>query len=240
MRNCRVKAIALDLDGTVFGGGQLNLEEVKLMRELQHRGVTMILCSGRTLHYVLGVARCLGTEGPLICEEGSVVYDQREHSKMINGDLGDLKMLRRKLNEWLPRCIIPKEAHHDKEVILALDRQPRTNLDSFVKEVSGVILAKGLGLNVTRSDEMVNVMPLGVDKGLGLKKALEILDIDSEEVVAAGDAPNDLPLFRESGYAFAVANANPRIKAAARRVASRPDGEGVIEMMRLVMRGEIP
>lgn len=230
-------ALAMDLDGTVFGQGQLDLDEVASIRALQESGVRVILSSGRNLHYVMGVARSLGTDGPLICEEGAVVYNPETHVRTLNGDLSNLGILKDNLKEWLPMYDIPTEADNDKEVILALDRKPRVDLDFFVKEVEEVLKKKGLVLNVTRSDEMINVMPAGVDKGVGLRKVLEILGINRDGVVAVGDAPNDLPLLREAGYAVAVANAHKTLKAEADYVSRHPDGEGVSELIHMIMKG---
>lgn len=235
-----VKALALDLDGTVFGDGELNLDEVVLLRMLQEKGVKVILCTGRNLHYVLGIARCLGTDGPVICEEGTIVYDQSTHARMFNGELSDLNTLRENLKNWLPTCVIPKEAHHDKEIILALDRNPRVDLDLFVEEVKAVLEERKMNLVITRSDEMINIMPQGVDKGVGLSKALEILDIDQDNVIAVGDAPNDLPLIKEAGYGIAVSNAHEKVKDESDYVTNYPDGRGVIEVINLILSGSIP
>lgn len=74
---------------------------------------------------------------------------------------------------------------------------------------------------------ILDVVPPGVDKGYGVRRACELLGLDPAEVVAFGDAPNDLPLFEAVGLAVAVANAHPAVLAAADRVAPSNTEEGV-------------
>lgn len=234
-----VKVLALDLDGTVFGRGPLNLEEVVLLRKLQARGIGIVLCSGRTLHYVMGIARCLGTTGPLVCEEGTIVYDQNHHQKIINGDITKIRELRGSMHRLLPLCRIPRESHHDKEVILALDREPRIDLDTFETEIKQVLERNRLDLNVTSSDEMINVIPAGIDKGFGLQTALSMMGLREEGIIAIGDAPNDIPLLKRANYAAAVANAHPRVKEIVDFVSRFDDGEGVSELAQHILDNKI-
>jgi len=68
-----------------------------------------------------------------------------------------------------------------------------------------------------------------VHKGFGMKKCCERLGIDPQEVIAFGDADNDIPMLKAAGYSVAVANAMPNVKAAADDVTEYPalqDGVG--------------
>ena len=71
----KIELLVLDLDGTVFGNSRLLIEEIENIRNLVDNGVRIVISSGRTLHYVLGITRCLGLEDIVICEEGTVTYD---------------------------------------------------------------------------------------------------------------------------------------------------------------------
>ena len=169
----KIELLVLDLDGTVFGNSRLLIEEIENIRNLVDSGVRIVISSGRTLHYVLGITRCLGLDDIVICEEGTVTYDCRNHELILLGEQKDLVLLKNNLSSWLPFCIIPKEAHHDKSVIIALDREPRINVDDFLNEVSEVLSEKNLDLNLTRSDEMINLMPPNITKGYALDMVLK-------------------------------------------------------------------
>ncbi len=55
--------------------------------------------------------------------------------------------------------------------------------------------------------------PLGVNKGSGLVKMAEILNIPIEETLAIGDNINDLAMLQAAGTSACVANALDEIKA---------------------------
>ena len=71
------------------------------------------------------------------------------------------------------------------KIILALDRNPRGNLDDFVEEVRSKLIEKNLNLNVTRSDEMINITPFGIDKGYTLRKFLNTEKINPDSVAVS-------------------------------------------------------
>jgi hypothetical protein len=73
------------------------------------------------------------------------------------------------------------------------------------------------------------VLPNGINKASGLAAALEDLGLSAHNVVAIGDAENDLAFMRVCGCAVAVSNALPAVKEAADVVTAAPRGEGVAE-----------
>lgn len=52
----------------------------------------------------------------------------------------------------------------------------------------------------------------GVDKGIGLEKLCEYLNIDIADTIAVGDADNDIGIFKKAGFKIAMDNANSNIK----------------------------
>ncbi len=59
------------------------------------------------------------------------------------------------------------------------------------------------------------IIPVGVNKGEGLKKLAEIMKIDMKKTVAIGDFDNDIPMLEAAGYAAAVADASPIVRSRA-------------------------
>tara|TARA_B100000029_G_scaffold121071_2_gene114431 strand:+ start:12411 stop:13148 length:738 start_codon:yes stop_codon:yes gene_type:complete len=231
----KIELLVLDLDGTVFGNSRLLLEEIEDIRSLVDSGVRVVISSGRALHYVLGISRCLGLEDVVICEEGTVTYDCRTHELILLGEQKDLILLKNNLSSWLPFCIIPKEAHHDKNVIIALDREPRINVDEFLNEVSEVISTKNLNLNLTRSDEMINLMPPNITKGYALEKLLKSEKINPDSVVAIGDSLNDLSVFDVVKYSVAVSNSHDLVKEKSFYTSNKTNGHCVSEIIKFII-----
>tara|TARA_B100001245_G_scaffold204285_1_gene165375 strand:- start:333 stop:1070 length:738 start_codon:yes stop_codon:yes gene_type:complete len=232
---CKIELLVLDLDGTVFGSSRLLIEEIEKIRQLTDTGVRIIISSGRTLHYVLGIVRCLGINDIVICEEGTIIYDCRNDNLLVNGNSENIAILKENLSSWLPFCIIPREAHHDKNIILALDRNPRIDVDDFVNEVSDVLSEKNLELNITRSDEMINILPLEIDKGIALTNILKSENINPETVVAIGDSLNDLSTFDSVAYPIAVSNAHKLVKKKSVYVSPQKNGLGVCDIIDMIL-----
>ena len=72
---------------------------------------------------------------------------------------------------------------------------------------------------ITQSGEYnIEVMPKGINKGLGVKEFAAHLGIPMCQVMALGDENNDIPMLRAAGCGVAVGNACAAAKAAARYV----------------------
>lgn len=80
------------------------------------------------------------------------------------------------------------------------------------------------GIQLTQSaPDNLEVMPLGVDKGRGLRDLAASLGIFPEETMAIGDEENDIPMLAAAGYGVAMGNASRLAKAAARYVVGTND-----------------
>ena len=71
----------------------------------------------------------------------------------------------------------------------------------------------------------------GVTKATGLAKLCARLGIDRSEVLAIGDAMNDIEMLEWAGYAVAMGHAKEGIKAIADHVTGAEPGRGVIEVL---------
>ena len=69
----------------------------------------------------------------------------------------------------------------------------------------------------------------GVDKGEALKVLCSKLGIDASEVMAFGDADNDLGMLSWAGWSFAMGNGTDKAKAAAKYVTGRNSDSGVAQ-----------
>ncbi len=87
--------------------------------------------------------------------------------------------------------------------------------------------AFGGRLYLTRSHpRLIEGMALGVDKGSGLQALCDRLQIDPTRVLAIGDNDNDIPMLKAAGYAVAMGNATPGLKAVADWVAPSIEEDG--------------
>ncbi|MGH7693153.1 MAG: Cof-type HAD-IIB family hydrolase [Candidatus Dormibacteria bacterium] len=75
----------------------------------------------------------------------------------------------------------------------------------------------------------------GVNKGRALSWLCRELGVDPQEVVAVGDAPNDLPLLAAAGVKVAVETAAEEVRAAADWLVPGPGKGGLEEVVRRVL-----
>lgn len=64
----------------------------------------------------------------------------------------------------------------------------------------------------------MEIMALGVDKGLGMAKLAEHLGLHPRQVMTLGDGDNDIAMLRSAGLGVAMANASEGAKAAADQI----------------------
>ncbi len=78
---------------------------------------------------------------------------------------------------------------------------------------------------------LVEISPVGISKALGIEEIARPLEIGSDEVVAFGDMPNDIPMLRWAGHGVAMGNAHPEAIAAANEVTAPNDDDGVARVL---------
>ncbi len=120
-----------------------------------------------------------------------------------------------------------------------LDLLPVNKLIAFTDGDARAITALRwqLGMQVNGSarllqagvSDMLEVLPPGASKGAALKALLRDLNIAPENVLAVGDAENDIEMLQLAGMSAAVANASPTVKAVAKAVVASHDEDGVAE-----------
>ncbi len=76
---------------------------------------------------------------------------------------------------------------------------------------------------------MIEILPPGAGKGALLKQVLKELQVLPEEVLAIGDAENDLEMIQMAGVGVAVGNAAQPVKDAADYIAPSFDDDGVAD-----------
>lgn len=92
---------------------------------------------------------------------------------------------------------------------------------------------EGLPLYQVQTHENIyEFLPTDASKALGVAAVAERLTILPSEIVAFGDADNDIPLFRWAGRSFAMPHGSPAAREAAKSVA--PDGPAASAFARAV------
>ena len=120
----------------------------------------------------------------------------------------------------------PLEGIFDAGTVKLLARHEELDPEPFWVEVDRLI---GHLVTTTWSSTgaLVEMSGPGVTKASTLELLCEELEVTSEEVVAFGDMPNDLPMLAWAGTSFAMADAHPTVIDLADHVAPGHDEDGV-------------
>lgn len=114
-------------------------------------------------------------------------------------------------------------------------RHPSLTADDLL----GVLERSGLdGFHATTSGApFLEIQGAGVTKATGVARMCERLGVDAAEVLAAGDAKNDIELLTWAGIGVAMGNAVPEAKAAADWVTATSGEDGVALAIESVLAG---
>lgn len=78
---------------------------------------------------------------------------------------------------------------------------------------------------------VVEIVPGGVTKAVGLARLIEITGLYPGRMLAFGDMPNDIDMLRRAAYSVAMANAHPDVLAIADEVAASNAQDGVARVL---------
>lgn len=89
---------------------------------------------------------------------------------------------------------------------------------------------------VTAGTMWMDVQPKGVNKGNAVACLQDSLGVTPEETMVFGDQRNDIPMLQQASHSYAVENALPEVKDAARFRAGRCDEDGVLKILKSLLR----
>ncbi len=137
-----------------------------------------------------------------------------------------------------------------------VEPHPVGDLQTFLKEASPKLLGVGEPEAIDRiqaslreefgerlqfvksKPTYLEILAPGVSKGLALRELADLWGLDRTEVMAVGDAPNDLSMIEWAGVGVAIGNAWPAVKERADLVVADHDHDGVAEAIRRAVFGE--
>ena len=251
------KALAIDLDGTLLIGETLSPANKKAVADADRAGFKIIIATARWRQMAERIAAEIGITAPIIACSGAQVYIPAQQCDIFDHRLpADFVLELYELCDS-HRCIVTVTTDVDTLLKLEGEPDPAqvpaemkwisklTGTESSLPRIAtiqGSALIKVIKTELRdRYAKTVNIYdsvgPTGkliltitakaANKGSALLAACEHTGINPEEVIAFGDAENDISMFEIAGGSVAMGQADERIKSAATSVTSANTEDGV-------------
>lgn len=257
-----IKLVVSDIDGTLLPDGtdKINPEIFDTIRRLKERGILFAAASGRQYESMYYVFEPVAEDMIFIAENGSNVMCRGKNMSADYLDRGIAEELVRYIRgeeefEILlstPGMIYLEKNNPELFDMLANSYHNKIALTDDVipycantikiavycekgaeRKLDDAKKAFGSRLNVALSGEIwIDFVSRTADKGKALGEIQKILHIHPEETMAFGDNCNDIGMLGRAFESYAVANAHPQLKKAARYEAPPYWEDGVINTIR--------
>lgn len=218
------RAVVTDVDGTLTNERRrLDPGAIAAVARLEERGIPVVLATGNVLPIALALRRSLGLSGPIVAENGGIVYDRTPDGREVVERLADPRVPRRGYRRLL-RSGLPVRR-------LFTDRWRETEV-ALEPTVSVAAVRRALGpvrLTVESTGYAIHLMQPGCGKAPALVRALARRGLALRDCVVLGDGDNDVAMLRAAGFGVSFASASPRARTAARYVTRAGYARGFVE-----------
>ena len=249
--------VATDLDGTLLRPDQTISERSRAaLDRVAASGAKHVIVTGRSVPWTRPVFKALGYEGLAVCGQGAQVYHVGEDRLLTSVTL-DRQMARlaaRTLTEAIGdvhfavsrdgldgRVVIenryrytsplPVDTVRDREELWAEpilklyvhhDDYDDDQITAIVREVcAGIVDVTHAGTGI------VELLPLGLSKSVGLSLAARRLGMKAGDTIAFGDMPNDVTMLKWAAHGVAMGNAHRELLAVADEITVPNTADGV-------------
>lgn len=220
----RYHILTTDYDGTLATDSKVSPHIVKSLMSVKATGRKLILVTGRELEDLQSVFPELELFDRVVAENGALLYTPSSKKLKLLAEKPPQELINRLQSKQIPisvgHVIVSTWEPHREAALEAVH---------FIGLEYQLIFNKGA----------VMILPPGINKASGLAEALKELGSSSHNTVVIGDAENDHAMLMTPEFSVAVANALPQIKAAVDWTTSKTCGDGVTELINLLINNDL-
>ncbi|MCI4363984.1 MAG: phosphoglycolate phosphatase [Thermoplasmata archaeon] len=222
----RLRAIVVDIDGTITDGKRrLYPPALSALTRLERRGVPVLIATGNVLPVALALHRFFGFSGPIIAENGGLLYDRVGGRDRVK-KLARIGPARRAFRTLLRAGLRPVPLFTNRW------RETEIGLEPSLPVAAARRLLRGSRVDVMPTGFATHLIESGQGKLPALRQALERYSIGPGECFIAGDGDNDVEMLRAAGFAVSFPTGSVRARSAAKFVTSKPYGFGFVEALK--------
>ena len=260
-----IRLVAVDMDGTLLNGRhEYDPGFPEIYRQLRQQGILFAPASGRQLYNLQHKFGELGKEMIFIAENGShvqykghdllvqalpadKVHDLIGMARSVEGiDIILCGKKRAYMESTAPEFLRNVEMYYEERMIvddlLAVSgddflkiaicdlRGAEANSYPVFRHLEGELQVKVSGtIWLDLSHQLAN-------KGRAMQVVQQHLNISAEQTMAFGDYLNDVEMMRQAFFSYAMSNAHPEVKQAARYIAGSNEKNGVGVVLQEVLQ----
>ncbi len=227
-----IRAVVTDVDGTLTDRDRrLEPTAMEALQRMAQAGIPVIIATGNVLPISLALHRFLGLTGPIIAENGGLLYYRKDGQDVVER-LADravaLRAYRRLVRAGLPVRRLFTDRWREAEVAL----------EDGVSERRIRAALRGERVLVESTGYAMHLLERGAGKLPALRRALAPLGLEPADCLAVGDGNNDVGMLRASAWAVSFPSASPRARAAADYITREEYGRGFVEAV--IHAGVVP
>lgn len=234
MQKGKIKAIAVDVDGTITDGDRkICISAIEAIRSAENIGIPTIIVTGNIFFYAYATATLIGATGGIVAENGGVI------SETDNEGIEKIKVLGNfdkvvKAFEYLDLEI--KNKYDNFELKKVDDSNSRLSEIAIYRTIDEKILknilknsSEKLDVEIYDTQFAIHITDKNINKGSSLGIICEKTGFDTDEIMAIGDSENDIEFLNVCGFKVAVGNADDNLKEKADYICKNKYGDGVKE-----------
>ena len=266
MTELAARLVACDLDGTLIArDNRLSRPVRKAVERALDAGVWVVAVTGRPWQWTLDLARDHRLLPAAVVSNGAALVDVETGAVQPTGLAdGTVRGLMQRIRAKVPGVSFAVDGigfmgaetgFHDPTYLVGeevfygdLSTIVERDVIKLICRVEGmpaVELAAEIDADVTDgvavpyhgAGEWVELLPDGVSKASGLARLCERLGVDRSEVVAVGDAWNDIPMLEWAGVGVAMGGAAEHVLEVADRIVPSADDDGVAVLLDELLDG---
>jgi hydroxymethylpyrimidine pyrophosphatase-like HAD family hydrolase len=215
---CRL--FACDFDGTTAENGRLAPEVAAAIEAARAKGYVVILVTGRVHDDVEMLCADLSVFDAIVAENGAVVCLPADERTIHLATPPPDQLLAQLRSAGIP--------FHTGSIIVGTWKRYATRVLELVSRT-------GVDVQLIFNREALMMLPSGINKAVGVRRALDELGRSEHNLIAFGDAENDLPLLNMAAIGVAAAGSVPAVAAQADEQLSRKDGSSVARYIQRVL-----
>lgn len=222
-----ITAVITDIDGTLTDKRRrISTAAVECIRTLTDSGVPVILASGNTLCSMTILAKMIGTDGTVICENGGTYRIGYDGDECVIGDITCCRkafsLLQQYFREKGEELRLYSPEYRFADVAFARTVDPDT-VRMVLADYPVRVLDTGFAIHLQTK---------GISKGTAFLQICEKTGRSPDEFMAVGDSHNDIEMLQSAGFGAAVQNASDDLCHAADYVSENKYGEGFVDAVK--------